>query len=138
MTRRVLIFGAFAIGLKADTAQEVWTFLADAAAALGQGNDVEFLHAFDPAMKGYETLRANVGALVRQVDIECAIEPVQSEGDDAGRTLELDWLLHLASRDGLSRVTRRRETVKCRVEKRKGKWRIVAFEPVSLFAPPRD
>jgi hypothetical protein len=34
-------------------------------------------------------------------------------------------------------VLRRQKTIACRVEKQKGKWRIVSLDPLDFPAPPR-
>ena len=49
------------------------------------------------------------------------------------QTVELDWLLEIK---GPAQITRRQAAVKCRLERRKKQWKIVAIDPVDLFAPP--
>jgi hypothetical protein len=70
-------------------------------------------------------------------DIECSIEVTGNQGDDASRVLELDWILRIDSRQPGAGSIRRQETVKCSLRKTGKKWRIVAFEPIELFAPPK-
>jgi hypothetical protein len=137
MTRRTLFWAALAAPLAAaDPASEAWDLITDAATALGSGSAGEFLAPFDPAMPNYEALRANVTALVQQNQAQSAIQFTRNEGDGQARELELDWQLLLTSREDTARVTRRRETVKCRVEKHGRKWRIVSIAPEGFFAPP--
>jgi hypothetical protein len=132
------LFGAImaAAAGAADPAAEAWDLLASMAAALGRGAAAEFLAAFDAALPGYSALRANVNALVSAAEVESAVDPVRNDGDDRAREVEVDWSLHLVDRAGPQRVTRRRQNVKCRVEKRRGTWKVVALDPVSFFAPP--
>ena len=132
-----MIVGALAAPLAlADSAADAWQAIADAASALSSGSAPEFLAAFDSAMPGFEILRRNVTALVQQNDLQSGIEPVTNEGSGEARALELDWQLQLTSHEEPPRVVQRHETVKCRLEKRGRKWRIVSFEPAALFAPP--
>jgi hypothetical protein len=136
LTRRVILaLGATALARAADPAEEAWEVVTAMAAALGRGSDGEFLAMCDASLHGYAELRGNVAGLVAAAEIESGIDPVKNEGDGAARVMEIDWLLHLVER-GLDRVTRRRQVVKCRMEKRSRKWKVVALEPVAFFAPP--
>jgi len=137
MTRRALLLVPFAARLRADSAQEVWDLFASMASALSAGNAIAFMNAFDPAMPGYEALRAGVTALLNEADVQSSIELVEEEGDDRSRSAELDWLVHIVDRDDNTVAERRQERVKCRVEKSGKKWRIAGLEPLQFFAPPR-
>jgi hypothetical protein len=86
-------------------------------------------------MPGYEALRAGVTALLREAEVQSSIELVEEAGDDGRRTVELDWLVHIVDRQDGAVAERRRERVKCRVEKSGKKWRIAALEPLEFFAP---
>ena len=135
MTRRTLLLALFAARLRADAEQEVWDLFTSAASALAEDSAAGFLKAFDPAMPGYETLRANVTGLLRRAALASTIEFDSNEGSDSRREVELDWTLVIAAGDAGVSTERRQKHVKCRVEKRGKKWRVVAFEPVELFAP---
>ena len=137
MTRRALLLVPLAARLRADSAQQVWDLVTSMAAALSAGDASAFLRAFDAAMPGYEALRAGVTALLREAEVQSSIELVEEEGDDRSRAVELDWLVHIVSRQDGAVAERRRERVKCRVEKSGKKWRIAALEPLEFFAPPR-
>jgi hypothetical protein len=137
MTRRWFVMAATALRVRADAAQEVWELITTVAAALGEGNASRCVAAFDPAMPGFEKLRADLRALVQGSDVQTSVDVVERVADSAGESLELDWLLHITQRDAAARATRRRERVKCRVEKRGRHWRIVSFEPREFFEPPR-
>ena len=137
LTRRSLLAAsAAALARAADPADEAWELITAMAAALASGADVEFLSACDPSMPGHATLRANVAALVAVADIESAIDPVRNTGDAAARELDVDWQLSLVDRAGLQRVTRRRQVVKCKLEKRGRGWKVMTLDPVSFFAAP--
>jgi hypothetical protein len=139
MTRRVLLLSALAAPLAAaDPAQEVWDLFSGMASALAAGDASSFLAAFDSAMPGFPVLSADVTALLRIDSVQSAIEPQTNEGDDRRRTLDLDWLLHLTSLSDSARVTRRRETVHCSLEKQGRRWKIVSFAPISFLAPPSE
>lgn len=122
--------------LVADTHQEVLDLLRALAAALSEGNGPAFLDRVDHAMPDYYKLEQNVMALTEQDEVSCSIDILKQEGDDQSQTLELDWFLQIHSRDALGAVERRRQTVKIRLERqKKKKWKIVALDPITLFAP---
>ena len=136
MTRRVLLLIPLAACCRAsDPAQEVLDLVADAAASLSAGSVPRFLKAFDPAMDGYAKLRENVTGLVALGDVQSLIDPLEDEGDDRRRTVEFRWTLRLRRGEQSASFTRREQVVKCRVEKQRGKWRIVGLEPIEFFAP---
>ena len=137
MTRRALLLVPLATRLRADSAQQVWDLFTSLASALSACDATAFLNAFNPAMPGYEALRTGVTALLREAEVQSSIELVEDEGDDRSRAVELDWLVHLVSRQDGAVAERRRERVKCRVEKSGSKWRIASLEPLQFFAPPR-
>ena len=137
LTRRALLAASVAaLARAADPADEAWELITAMATALGRGDDVGFLSACDSSLSGYATLRTNVAALVATADIESAIDPVRNEGDATAREIEVDWQLNLVDRAGLQRVTRRRQVVKCRLEKRGRRWRVAKLDPVAFFAAP--
>jgi hypothetical protein len=137
ISRRALLLGLCALpAAAADPAQEVWEVITTLAAALSRSDPGEFLSVCDPAMPNYAVLKSNVVALVAQAEVESGIDPESNAGDDRARDVEADWSLHLVAKNDLQQVTRRRETVKCRIEKRGRKWKVAALDPVALFAPP--
>jgi murein L,D-transpeptidase YcbB/YkuD len=138
MTRRMLPLLLISLGAArgADPAQEVWDLLTQVASALSERNPAAFLAAFDPAMPGYEKLREHVTALLRNADVQSAIDLESDEGNGQSRTVELTWLLRIKPEPEATSSTKREQRVKCQVEKAGKKWRIVSFEPLALFAPP--
>jgi hypothetical protein len=137
MTRRLLLLLLpSAACLRADSAREVEDLIASAASGLSAGKPDLFLEDFDRSMPEFEKLRAAIMGLTGQADLSCSIEVESDEGDDTERVLELDWILRIEPRDAGPISTRRQKTVKCQMRKTGKKWRIVAFEPLDLFAPP--
>jgi hypothetical protein len=136
MTRRWLFLLPLAVCLRADAEKDARELIASAAGALSTGSAESFLDAFDKGMPDLEKLRYNVVGLLSQAEVSCSIEIKSNEGDDSERTLALDWILTIESRDGAPGTTRRQKTVKCRLKKTGKKWRIVWFEPLDLFASP--
>ena len=142
MTRRGLLLAGATIWLgrragsrPEEETREIWDLLTRAAAALSQGNLTAFLEAFDRSMKGYQTLAANVAALVGQYEVQSSIELLRDEPAGAARSLELDWFLQLEEQRDAGAVIRRRERVHCRLEKRGKEWKITGIEPLAFFAP---
>ena len=136
MRRFFLLAIATAVLARGDTAQELIDLFASMASALSEGNAEGFMRAIDPSMRGYERLAANINALATQNALSNSIEIVSQKGDDRVQDVELDWLLEIIGK-GESHVFVRREVlVKCRLERQKKKWRIVALDPSDFFAPP--
>ena len=138
MRRLFLLIAATAALAPGDTSQEVIDLFASMASALSEGNPDVFLRAIDPSMPGYERFSANVNALATQYDLSNSIEIVDQKGDDRAQVVELDWLLDISGKGQSQLFVRREAIVKCRLERRKKKWRIVALDPADFFAPPNS
>ena len=121
----------------ADNRRAVFDLFTGMASALSEGNPIAFMQPFDRSMPGVQELRAYVTALIAQAEVLSSIEILSDEGDDAHRTVELDWFLQIRDREETGPVVRRRETVKCRLERRGKKWVVVSLAPLAFFAPPR-
>ncbi len=106
------------------------------AAALSGGSPAAFLAPVDPEMPGYAQLRANVYALLDQADVASSIRLLEDEGDEQKREVALDWVLEIRSKQASGPLERRRQNVKARLERRRGEWKLVSLEPISLFAAP--
>jgi hypothetical protein len=137
MRRRLFLLAFAASAVLADPRQEVYDLLGSMASGLSEGNPGQFLQAFDPSMKGYAELEANIRALVAQADVLSAVEIVQESGDEQHRGVTVDWLLQLTHPQNRAAVTRRQRNINLRLEKQKKKWRIVSLEPLEFFAPPK-
>ena len=136
MTRRLLLMLPLAACCHAgDPAREVLDRVADAAGSLSAGNVSLFMKAFDPAMAGYAKLRENVTGLIAQGEVQSLIDPLEDEGDDRRRVDQFHWTLRWKNGEDSASFARREQVVTCTVEKRGGKWRIVALEPIGFFAP---
>jgi len=105
------------------------------ASALSEGNGLAFLDHVDHAMPDYGKLEKYILALAAQNEVMSSIDVLKEEGDGHTRTAELDWFLQIRSREQSGPLERRRQIVKCRLERQK-KWKVMAIEPVSFFAPP--
>jgi KaiC/GvpD/RAD55 family RecA-like ATPase len=122
--------------LFADTHQQAIDLFTVMASALSEGNGLAFLDRVDHAMQDYQTLEQNILALTAQNEVLSSIEVLKDDGDEHTRNVELDWFLQIRSRAENGGIERRREVVKCRIERHKKKWEVVSLEPKSLFAPP--
>ena len=137
MTRRGLIFAAFAARLFADDSREVWELLGQVAGALSEGNLDEFLQAFDRSMADYRTLELNVSSLLRQYEVRSSIEPLEEETKGLTHMVNLDWLLELVEQQDNTNITRRRERIHCEVMRQGKTWKVANLEPIAFFAPPK-
>ena len=136
--RRAAICGVLLFGvtvLQADPPRAVMDLLAHTASALSANNVPAFLNGVDPAMPEYSKLKADVTTLLEEADVGSSVVVQSDKGNDRQRELELDWYLEIKSQEPEGPSERRRQIVHCRVEKQNGKWKIVALEPLDLFAP---
>lgn len=121
--------------LLADTHDEIIDLFASMAAALSEINVPQFMAAFDKNMPDYDRLKGEVAGLVSQAEISSSVEPIKDEGDDAKRTVDLDWYLEIRSLLPDGPLVRRREIVHCELRKEKKHWKIVSLKPLEFFAP---
>jgi hypothetical protein len=135
MRRRLILLVFAASAVLADPRQEIYDLLGSMASGLSEENPAQFLKAFDPTMKGYAELAANVRAMVDQSDVMSTVELVDDSGDEQHHSVTVDWLLQLAEKQNSATATRRRQNLKIRLEKQKKRWRIVSLEPLTFFAP---
>src|ERR1700674_5061902 len=138
MRRLFLLTIAAAALAPGDTPQDVIDLFASMASALSEANPDVFLRAIDPAMPGYERFASNVRALATQNALSNSIEIVSQKGDDRVQDVELDWLLEISGKGQSLVVIRREVIVKCRLERQKKKWLVVALDPGDFFAPPNS
>ena len=136
MRRIFLLPVACAALARADAPQDVIDLFASMASALSESNPSVFLRAIDPSMPGYGRFAAAIEALATQNSLSNSIEITKQEGDDRAQVVELDWLLEITGKSDSHVFVRREQLVKCRLEKRQKKWRIVAMDPREFFAPP--
>jgi len=127
---------ALAAPLVAAAGQEVLDLFTALASALSEGNGRAFLDYFDHSMPGYEQFASKLLALTEQNEITSAIDVITDAGDDRTRRVAVDWIVQIRSRAENGPLVRRREIVKCRLERMKKKWKVTSLDPVSLFAPP--
>jgi hypothetical protein len=130
-----LLLGLVVLAAAADPAREALEVASGVAGSLASGDVGGFLRAFDPAMPGYAKLRENATALVGQGEVQSIVEPDESSGDASRRELSLDWTLRVERGVTAIGFAERKGTVKLTVEKRAGKWKIVAIDPPEFFAP---
>jgi len=128
------IAAAFA---SADAHDDVMEVVTSMAGALTEVNVPRFMAAFSKDMPDYGTLENNVTALVNNADVSSSIQPLNEEGDDQARKIDLDWLLEVRSLEQDGPLVRRREVVHCELRKEKKHWKIVALKPLDFFAPAK-
>jgi len=123
------------VGARADTHADVVDLIASMTAALSDNNAPGFLAGLDKAMPGYDRLREAIPDLLAQGDVVSSVEPLRDDGDETKRSLELDWYLEILNPDENAPVVRRRQVIRCRVEKQGRHWRITSLDPLSFFEP---
>jgi hypothetical protein len=121
----------------ADTHADVVDLFASMASALANDNGPGFMHGFDKNMPDHDKLRGYIDGLIAQAEIVCDIEPVKDEGDESKRSVDLDWILDIRSREMAGPAVRRQETVHAELVKDKKGWRIVSISPLDFFEPTK-
>jgi hypothetical protein len=126
----------------ADAHDDVIEVVTSMAGALTEVNVPKFMAAFSKDMPDYGTMENNVTGLVNQGEVSSSIQPLNEDGDDQARKIDLDWLLEVRSLEQDGPIVRRREVVHCELRKeqtRKNKplWKIVAIKPLDFFAPAK-
>lgn len=111
-----------------------WDAVFAFAGALGNEAAPPPMDQFDRSMPGYQEIKTAVTALWTRYRIDASLDLLSNEGDDAHRTLRIDWSLTLMNPQDAVDSARREETVECRLEKQGKTWRIVSFAPAGLFA----
>ena len=120
-------------------AAEAWEEIAGAAEWLTSPpddapvNPSRFLALFDPAMPGYDRLRAGVNSLARRGAIEIAVDQVSNDGDDRQRTLVVDWTLRVVDVQTRIDQLQKEQHVKLRMAWQGSRWRMVALDPIDFF-----
>jgi hypothetical protein len=118
----------------ADAPADALKAVADATAALVNDDSLGFLDQFDHNMPGFAALRANVEGLLNASNVGSTVDVITNDGDDAKRTLTLDWVLVLSAKDSnTGGKETQRGVVKCQVERRGKSWKITMLEPVEFF-----
>ena len=129
MRRRIfLVAPLFVVPSLADIRQELTDLFGVMATALSDANPELFLQSIDPALPNYGSFAENVRALTSRNNLSSSIEITAQEGSDAVQNVELEWLLDIGG-------VRRQAVVKCRLERKKKQWRIVALDPRGFFSP---
>ena len=136
MTRicHLLIVAVFAaLPLLADSATDAGNVVTKLATDLSGNNPAGFLKPIDHEMPGYAKLREQVEALLGRAEVSSSISILENEGDDARRTLSLDWYMEIRSRGTGDKTEPRRRAVRCVLAKSGKAWRVVELDPAGLF-----
>jgi hypothetical protein len=116
--------------------RQAWDTVFAFASALQNEELQPQMEQFNRSMPDYADLKNAITALWTRYRIEPSLDLKSNEGDDAHRTLQIDWLLTLNNPQDPVHSTRREQSVVCVVEKRGNAWKIVSFSPASLFTVP--
>jgi hypothetical protein len=109
--------------------------IAQLASALSQNDSVNALAVFDSKMPGYSAIESNIGALVSQADIVCAIDVLEEKEEGTAKVLDVDWYMDVKSQAPSGPVQRRRERVSLRMILFHGNWKITAISPAKILEP---
>ncbi len=106
------------------------------AGAMAENNAEKFLAYVSPELKA--AMEADLRALLLRHEITSSISPLSNEGDDKKRSLELDWYVEIRARGNEMAIERRRQNVRCVVERNaKKRWVVTAVTPTDFFSPPK-
>lgn len=133
--RLLIVLLLFSGALCGDAEQDITDVVSTLAGALSENKPQVFLKALDRATPGYEQLERDINALAADTLIHCSIELIGNSGSDTAQRADLDWYMVLISQEDENLIERRRTKVTIKIEKRKKKWIVTSFSPVSVFAP---
>jgi ketosteroid isomerase-like protein len=114
---------------------KIFRRIADLASNLNEKDQTDAVGAFDSGMKQYAEIDNDIDALVNQTDVLCAIDIVADHQTGDTHKLDLDWYLDLKSRTDGGPSAQRRERVQATLRQIRGKWKIIAIEPLSILSP---
>jgi len=123
--------------LRGDSSSDVINLVGSMTAALTEVDVPAFMESFDKDMPGYDDLKNQVTALVNQAEVTSSVEPLQEGGDDAKRSIDLDWFLEVRSLENDGPIVQRRQVVHCELRKENKKWKIVFLKPLDFFTPAK-
>jgi hypothetical protein len=109
--------------------QTVFTF----ATTLQDAEAPPAMSQFDDSKPDYAPLKQALLALWTRYEITVSLDLLSNEGDDAHRTLVIDWTLNLHNPNDDVDSTQREQTITAKVNLENGKWKIVSLTPASLF-----
>jgi hypothetical protein len=105
------------------------------AGALSEENAEKFLAYLGPELRA--AIEQDIRALLLRHEVTSSISPSSNEGDDKKRVLELDWYVEIRSKGSELPLERRRQNIRCVVEKNaKKRWVVTSLEPAGFFTPP--
>src|SRR5258708_14043976 len=121
-----------------DTHDEIVDVVSNLANALSTVNAAKFMDVIDKGMPDYDKLKSDVAALMNQAEVTSSIEILQEDGDEAKRSVDLDWYLEVRSLSPDGPIVRRREIIHCElVRKDKKHWKVASLKPLDFFAPAK-
>ena len=134
MTRRSVLLAFVCAGAaSADSEKDAADVVTALAAALSGDNIAAFMKPIDPAMPGYAKLRSQLETLIGRAEVSSSISILDNMGDDARRTLSLDWYIEIRSREIGDKTEPRRRTVRAVLAKSGKGWRVTELDPAGLF-----
>lgn len=133
----VALLAVAGAALWADAHSEVLELLGNAASALADYNVPKFMESFDKEMPDYDKLKDSATALTNQAEVTSGIEPVKDEGDDAKRSVDLDWYMQVRSLAPDGPIITRRQIVHCELRRDGKRWKITTISPIEFFAPAK-
>lgn len=133
--RIVAACAAVALPLRADRASDVRAEVGHIASALSAGNPTDAMTPFEKSCPQYQTLSDDFQSL-NAYQMQNEIDVVDEEDSEMETKLTLNWTLTLTDQES-DATERRTGEIHVRLVPKDGKWKIVAFEPISLFDPQR-
>ncbi len=102
--------------------------------ALAEGDPADAIAPFDSSMDGYDTLQNQFVGLTQSYQIVNEADVVDEQDSADEIQLTLRWAVTLTGRQ-TSFTNRKSAQVHLKMRRQKGKWKIVEFAPLDLFAP---
>ena len=120
--------------LGADDKEDAREAISYVAAALTTGNTADAMTPFDKSCPNYDKLRSYFAGLTSAFQVVSEIEITGEQGDKQQMELSVHWALTLSDRQA-NYTQNRAADIDVKLNRLKGKWKIVSLEPIEFFNP---
>lgn len=130
----LVIAALFAAALRADETTDALAAVNRVATALAANNPAQAIAEFDRSFAEYDQLKSYFIGLTNAYNLTNEAMIVDERTLSGVVYLDFDWTITV-TRPGTLLSTQRKSKVQVRVVRKKNRWRIAGFSPISIFDP---
>lgn len=120
-------------GFAAEMPRDAFEAVNEMAASMSEADAGGFLSYIDKSCPCHDELRDRVFVVAEHYLVESAIRVVDSEEADGVVTAKLSWMVKIRREKAENPISAREVEVTVKMVKRGKKWKVIAFDPVTLF-----